>query len=383
MSPVAPKRPFPNDAPDDNDTSHHPPKRVHAMTFAAKLNAKTLRQLQEAYKANPEVDLTVALPKNYSSRLASRLVDQDSPCESSDEEEPNESTPLPLPTSPASIIHPLSSTAQDLLGLRTANIGSTPSVDLTKALADLIQNSDLIWQSSSTTTRYVTKCTPQLVLKSIPCSSSSDFTEYTTLQYLQHHLPHLPIPRPHGLLVSGESAYLLMPYIPGTTLVDAWPHLPEPEKTSLSAQLDAIFSSLRQLRRPADMPLGGVAGEGCKDTRRNTWISRAQLYTSAELWDFQYANAPVGSATYLEFLRRLTAPFVARDAGRIGGYEVTGVIDWEMSGFYPEDFECTKVTNTMAANEEDDWFLHLPSCVSPARFPERWLSDFAWEKQVV
>ncbi|OBT91001.1 hypothetical protein VE02_00186 [Pseudogymnoascus sp. 03VT05] len=227
MSSVATKRSFPSDANDDND-AHHPPKRVHAMTFAAKLNAKTLRQLQEAFKANPEVDFTKPLPKNYSSRLASRLADQ-------------------------------------------GRVG-----------------------------------------------------------------------RAYAYAASNKS---------------------------------------------------------CKHRPSSTRISKTPLHTSAELWDFQYSDAPIGSTTYLEFLRRLTSPFIARDCvfthGDLrpanimvqpdadGSYQVTGIIDWEMSGFYPEHFECTKVTNTLATNEINDWFLHLPSCVSQARFAERWLSDFAWDKQVV
>jgi len=184
-----------------------------------------------------------------------------------------------------------------------------------------------------------------------------------------------------------------MSYVPGVALAKAWPQLQEFQKESISKKLDAIFSDLRQLRRPDKLALGGVAGEGCKDTRRNTRISKTPLYTSAELWDFQYSGAPVGSKTYLEFLRRLTSPFLAqnyvfthgdlRPANIIvqpdsnGDYQVSGIIDWEMSGFYPEDFECTKLTNTLATNESNDWFLHLPSCISPAKLPQRWLSDFA------
>jgi aminoglycoside phosphotransferase (APT) family kinase protein len=190
-----------------------------------------------------------------------------------------------------------------------------------------------------------------------------------------------------------------MSYVPGVTLAKAWPELQESQKESMSKKLDAIFSDLRQLPRPDKLALGGVAGEGCKDTRRHTRISRMPLYTGAEFWDFQYANAPVGSKVFLEFLRRMTSPFQAqkcvfthgdiRTANIIvqpdsdGDYQVSGIIDWEMSGFYPEDFEGTKVTNTMASNEKSDWFLHLPSCISPARFPQRWFSDFAWDKQVV
>ncbi len=319
------------------------------------------------------------------------------PSEDSDPTESNGFLPTTIPTSPATIVHPLSDKVQTLLNIHIDETGSTQSVELTKALAQILRNSDLIWQSQSTRERYIAKCSPEVIIKSI--KSSSDFTEYTSLQYLELHRSQIPAPRPHGLITSGKSAYLFMTFVLGVTLDKIWPQLQESQKESFSKELDAIFSDLRQLQHPDKMALGGVGGEGCKDTRRHTKISEMPLYTSSEFWDFQYAGAPIGSHIYLEFLRRLTSSFRAQNCvfthGDIrteniivqpdenGKYQVSGIIDWEMSGFYPEDFECTKITNTLATNETDDWYLHLPPCISPARFPLKWLSDCVWDKQVV
>ena len=318
------------------------------------------------------------------------------PFEDNDPVETNGCLPIHVPTAPATIIHPLSDKVKALLHVPIDKVGSTKSVDLTEALAKTLGNSDLIWQSASTRERYVAKCSPEIVVKSMRLS---DFTEYTSLQYLELHRPQIPAPRPHGLITSGRSAYLFMSFVPGVTLEKIWPELQESQKESISKELDSVFSDLRQLRRPDNMALGGVAGEGCKDTRRHTRISQRPLFTNSEFWDFQYSEAPVGSHTYLEHLRRLTVPFQApncvfthgdvRKANIImqltdgGEYRVSGIIDWEMSGFYPEDFECTKITNTLATNETDDWYLHLPRCICPAKFPSRWLSDRVWDRQVV
>jgi hypothetical protein len=65
-----------------------------------------------------------------------------------------------------------------------------------------------------------------------------------------------------------------------------------------------------------------------------------------------------------------------------GKYQVTGLLDWEKSGFYPEYFECTKATSTMSTSDNNDWFLHLPSCISPNRYPAFWLLDRVWDKNV-
>lgn len=319
------------------------------------------------------------------------------PSENPDPRESNGSLPIIIPTSPATIVHPLSHSIKALLDVGHNETDSTQSVELTKALAQVLENSDLIWQSKSTRERYVTKCSPEVIIKSI--KNSSDFTEYTTLQYLELHRPQIPVPRPYGLITSGKSAYLFMSFVPGVTLDKIWPELQESQKECISGEIDAFFSDLRQLQCPEKMALGGVAGEGCKDTRRHTKISETPIYSSTEFWEFQYRKAAVGSQTFLEFLRQLTSSFQAQNYvfthGDVrteniivqrdddGQYRVSGIIDWEMGGFYPEDFECTKITNTLATNETDDWYLHLPSCISPAKFPLKWLSDRVWDRQVV
>ena len=58
-----------------------------------------------------------------------------------------------------------------------------------------------------------------------------------------------------------------------------------------------------------------------------------------------------------------------------GDYSVSGVLDWEMGGFYPDYWESVKATNTMSPQEEDDWYIHLPACASPTSYPLHWLVD--------
>ena len=123
------------------------------------------------------------------------------------------------------------------------------------------------------------------------------------------------------------------------------------------------------------------------------------LFTPSTISGTFNTKAPVGSPVFLDFLQRVTVPLRASRCVFTYGdlrmdniivhrqndqdYCISGIIDWEMGGFYPEDFECTKITNTLATNEASDWYLHLPYCVSPERHPGRWLADHAWDKQVV
>ena len=264
-------------------------------------------------------------------------------------------------------------------------------------LSTLEQWADVIWSSDSGNGRWVGKCSADIVVK--VTTSISDFTECTSLEYLEYHMPDLPIPRVHGLVVYNELAYLFVSFLPGSTLSEVWPALTNTQKEAVRDQLDSILTRLRQLERPDGMALGGVKGEGCKDARRSIKTCTRAIFSNADFWDFQYSEAPVGSPVYLTLLGKITRPLQASRcvfthgdlrtsniivrAGEDGSYDISGIVDWEMSGFYPEDFECTKITNNLATNETSDWYLFLPPCVSPKKYPSRWLADFAWDKQVV
>jgi hypothetical protein len=60
------------------------------------------------------------------------------------------------------------------------------------------------------------------------------------------------------------------------------------------------------------------------------------------------------------------------------GYVVTGIIDWEDSGFYPAYHECLVLTRTLSPVDENDWYLYLPESIAPSTFPTRWLVDWLW-----
>ena len=61
---------------------------------------------------------------------------------------------------------------------------------------------------------------------------------------------------------------------------------------------------------------------------------------------------------------------------------MTGIVDWQYSGFYPRYYESTKVMNGIAPNETDDWFSYIPECISAERYPQKFLLDAIWSKFV-
>jgi aminoglycoside phosphotransferase (APT) family kinase protein len=243
----------------------------------------------------------------------------------------------------------------------------------------------------------VFKCNASIILKAV--RDMTDFTEYTTLQYLRQQRPDLPIPEPLGMLRLNGIVLIFMTYRPGDTLTTVWPTLDKVQKKSIQEQLNKILTDLRSLPFIPGTPLGGTRGEGCKDVRRHLRRSNQPITTVDVFEEFLSKGYRSGGHAFVELLRELSPPAssckivfthgdirpdniivkLTEDHGCI----VTGQIDWEYSGWYPEYYEAAKSTNCLSPYEEDDWYLFLPDCVSPMRYAHWWLLDRVRESRVV
>jgi hypothetical protein len=58
------------------------------------------------------------------------------------------------------------------------------------------------------------------------------------------------------------------------------------------------------------------------------------------------------------------------------------LIDWDFSGFYPEYWECVKMTNNLTSVERSDWYNFLPESVSHRRYSANWLIDRLWDRSL-
>ena len=297
-------------------------------------------------------------------------------------------------TSTAVVVFPLSETIRQLLGVGPHEL-SVESASLWTQLDRAIDGGEVIWRNGLSGGVVVVKCISDTVVKIIP--NFEDFTEYTTLQYLRSHVPDIPVPEPLGAIKSERTAYIFMSYVPGPTLERVWSQLPHEQKFSISNQLSGFLLKLRQIQIPPNCLFGGVGGEGCKDSRRHTRISQTPIKSISEFEDFIFSNPLFGGSVYIKLLRSMSqshTPRIFRSHGDLrpanilvlpdqqGNYSISGIVDWEMSGFYPDDWESVKATNTMAPQEEDDWYLHLPACASPTTYPLHWLLDRKWDVHV-
>ena len=222
-------------------------------------------------------------------------------------------------------------------------------------------------------------------------------TEYRTLPYLQEHLPRFPMPRLHGVIRIGRYGLLFTSFISGIDLEKVWPQLDDVQKRSISTQVDKLLIDLRSLPFPPNTPLGGVGGQSCKDGRRGVRISSKPILDVNQFEDFIFTGSKTASHIYTRFLQSVMPAYPAKVVfthGDIrpanimvrrdeeGSWTVVSIIDWESSGFYPEYWECVKMTNNLTPRDGDDWYLLLPESFSPRQFPVQWLIDRIWDRNL-
>ena len=280
----------------------------------------------------------------------------------------------------------------------TSKSAETPLNDISQELFAVMQNSEIFWKAPFPRHKMVFKCTSDIVIKAI--RGMNDYTEYTTLQYLQEHKPSIPTPRPLGLVRMGGISLVFMTYIPSNTLGEVWNALDDSQKTSVRDQLDMILTDLRSIPYVNERPLGGVGGEGCKDVRRHLRQSDVPINTHAAFEDFMFSSPHPGGQVFAQFLHQLSPKLssfpntvfthgdlrpdnITVEMDESNRCVVTGLLDWEYSGFYPEYYEAIRCTNCLGPREDNDWFLFLPDCISPKRYFHWWLLDRVRESMLL
>ncbi|KAI0399465.1 kinase-like domain-containing protein [Xylaria palmicola] len=365
-------------------TSQPPLNRVvkaNNQTAAAKWNRQMLKRLGTALSQNPEVDLAALLPISYSDKLQMHKTSSLSAFTQppSKPSYPNDDLRSCLGASdPITILFEPTANLQELIGNRS---------DLSATLVDLLAESKVIYKGIWALSVMVLQINDGMIVK-VTNESTSATTEYHSLAYIQSHLPSFPAPKPHGLVRLGRFHLLFMSLIPGQDLEHAWPELNDAQKQNVSSQIDELLLELRSLP-PSGAQLGDVEGGGCKDARRATRVNSEPIWDAEQFQDFVFAGSRTHSTVYNGLLRQLRPASakcvfthgdlrpanIMADRSDDGDWRVVGLIDWEASGFYPEYWECVKMTNNLSPTEDFDWYKYLPKSVSHQQYPIEWLVD--------
>ncbi|KAK2798838.1 hypothetical protein FQN50_008699 [Emmonsiellopsis sp. PD_5] len=269
--------------------------------------------------------------------------------------------------------------------------GSLPVI--IQRLNQAIARSDIIWQLGST---VVLALDSGIVMK---FGYGIDTDHIPTMEYIKNRARQLPIPEIHGVLRAGRRSFVFMTRIQGEPLDQIWKTLCKTEKESIKQQLESIFSSVRSLPPPpSDEPravLGGGVPKRCKDARRDIRVAEHPIENEAEFNGFLTSHSNRTETGSLAMIRSFltTDHKFAMTHGDLhprnimivksdvsapnlsGGWvKITGLLDWEMCGYYPEYWEYVKALHTIRiADEFDDWWAYLP--VSVGSWPREYAVD--------
>ncbi|RMD43303.1 hypothetical protein DV735_g1790, partial [Chaetothyriales sp. CBS 134920] len=159
---------------------------------------------------------------------------------------------------------------------------------------------------------------------------------------------HLDVPDP------ADHGWILMQRLPGIQLGDAWPAMDEDQRRRVVVELRRYLKELHALQPPVAGWIGSCTGGPAYDHRLNNLAPCGPFNSVAEFHDYLVAPIkkcprPEWAVKYRQRLNdnhdtRFTHADLSRenilvdpDTGTI-----TGIIDWEMAGFWPEWWEYRK-----------------------------------------
>lgn len=193
--------------------------------------------------------------------------------------------------------------------------------------------------------------------------SACSRNEFSALQLVRRHTT-IPVPRPLDLAIAHDpnadprwpqctgDGYVLTTHIPGIPLYHCQFVLSETDMAEISLQMTDYLMQLRTIpntRNPAH-PICNVLGEGLWDTRlRGGEEPQGPFADEAEFNTMfvRTGNDPARTGHKIVYThadlnpRNILVEKVAREDGT-QGWRVSGIVDWENSGFYPEYWEYTK-----------------------------------------
>ncbi|KAF5571992.1 kinase-like domain-containing protein [Fusarium pseudoanthophilum] len=186
-------------------------------------------------------------------------------------------------------------------------------------------------------------------------NSNSDIlrNEYNALKVLEAKTT-IPAPRVFDMVCQNNDeddlSCLLMSKVPGTSLAICRDALSDQDYANLSVQLKDCVSQLRGIPKPTnnDMAICNTLGEACRDPRIRDWSPIGPFPDEASFsQNLRFSDEPSRRGHKIVFThgdlnpRNIMMERVSNSAGA-KGWRLSGIIDWETAGYYPEYWDYTK-----------------------------------------
>ena len=179
----------------------------------------------------------------------------------------------------------------------------------------------------------------------------------------------IPIPRVIETHLDGEdneTGWILMEFIPGKQLGEAWPTLRLTARTRAITELRSYLEQLHGIRPPSPGWIGSCLGGPAYDHRLDNISTCGPFASVAPIKNYP---RPERAAYYRN---RLSEDFPIVFAHADISWEnilvnpmtgaITGIIDWEMAGFWPEWWEYRKA---LFASRSKSWWIDIVDQIMP------------------
>jgi len=250
----------------------------------------------------------------------------------------------------------------------------------------------------STVYPLLSRNTLQRPLKRVHKSGDNVFVKHGTPHEVQREVEaiefvrrrtSIPIPSIIELHVSENDSWFSMNLIPGSPLTDAWTDMTEAAKQTTQKDLYNYLKELRAIPPPIPAYIGSCTGGPAFDHRLNNGLPCGPFTSESDFNGFLIA--PVRRCPRQElvvyYLGQLVNnhKIVFTHADLCGDHvliepttgKITGIIDWEMAGWWPDYWEYTK---SLFGNKYEPWWTTLvPKVLHPYRHElqiERALQEF-------
>ncbi|OSD00327.1 hypothetical protein PYCCODRAFT_1393643 [Trametes coccinea BRFM310] len=182
--------------------------------------------------------------------------------------------------------------------------------------------------------------------------------EFNALQMVQKYTS-IPVPKPLDLVIKEPSgtgaasrpqAYLVMTRLSGAPIALCEDILSDDDCRHIAAQLKDYLAQLRAIPKTVnpDMAICNTLGEACSEPRIRDWQPigpfRDEAAFSAMM---RFPDDPARRGHKIVFThadlnaRNILIDRAVHADGRLG-WGVSGIVDWETAGFYPEYWDYTK-----------------------------------------
>ncbi|KAM0328189.1 hypothetical protein ACHAQA_005596 [Verticillium albo-atrum] len=193
-----------------------------------------------------------------------------------------------------------------------------------------------------------------------------------------HGRTSIPVPKVVDVFIDENSesstSWLLMERLPGVQLGAAWPGMSEQARSETIRQLKSYFEQLHQLRPDGAGWIGSCSRGPAYDHRLTNLTTCGPFASVSEFHDFLVA--PVKLCPQPEWASRYRGSFpdthvILFAHADISGEnilidpvagDVTGILDWEMAGFWPAWWEYRKA---LFGARSQLWWIEILNQIMP------------------